>query len=315
MQWYQKYRPKKLADIVGQDQAVKTVESLFARKAGFPRAVVFTGSYGTGKSSMAAVVANKLGCRGSDLQIVNCATMDPMETVREVESMMHMGGMSGPCRVWVMEEIQSMSRSNFAQQGLLRVLEDETNQSSYFLLTTTDPGKVLPAVLSRCTKVELKPIKSDPMHLLLRDVMCREHESKEGDRYLSDDEYDKIVELADGSARSALVMLEKITGLPADSNRIAALSDAGAEKAGIDLCRALLAGQKWPQIAAILKALTEDPEKVRRGVLGYANSVLLGGGAKAGQAALMIEAFAENYYDTGKVGLTKSCWDVAGTSR
>lgn len=200
---------------------------------------------------------------------------------------------------------QSLSRATFAQQGLLRVLEDETNRSSYFLLTTTDPGKVLPAVLSRCTKIELKPIKPVDLHILagralrLEEVECKAEIIK------------TVIDNANGSARQMLVDLERVVGLPEGSQD----TEGGAEKAGIDLSRALLAGSKWPAVAAILKALSEDPEKVRRGVLGYANSVLLGGGAKAGQAALMIEAFSEPYYDVGKVGLTKSCWDVAGTGR
>lgn len=311
MQWYQKYRPKKLAEVVGQEQAVKTVESLFARKEGFPHVTVIVGPYGCGKSTLAAIIAHMLGCRGQDLQVVNCATVDPMDKVREMEEMMHIGALQGKCRVWICEEVQSLSRAGFAQQGLLTPFEDKTNRTSYFILTTTDPKKINEALLSRCTKIELKPIKAEVLKELGKKILATEENVGESP---SQETMNALALVANGSAREFLVELEKICGLHPDQH-LDAVGGGGADKAGIDLCRALLAGKKWPEIAGVLKALTEDAEKVRRGVLGYANSVLLGGGGKAGQAALMIEAFAENYYDTGKVGLTKSCWDVVGGGR
>jgi hypothetical protein len=82
---------------------------------------------------------------------------------------------------------------------------------------------------------------------------------------------------------------------------------ASQENQVIDLCRALLQKSKWTTIASILKNLTEPEETIRRKVLGYCNTVLLGKPDPV--AALIMMAFAEPFYDTGRPGLTLACWD------
>ncbi len=109
---------------------------------------------------------------------------------------------------------------------------------------------------------------------------------------------------------SAAVMLEQIRGVEDKEQAMEAIrSSKVEEKQVIDLCRALIGKQAWPEIAAIVKDLAaDDYEKVRRAVLGYCASVLLN--KASNQAALVIDCFREPFYNTGKAGLVAACYEV-----
>jgi flagellar motility protein MotE (MotC chaperone) len=78
----------------------------------------------------------------------------------------------------------------------------------------------------------------------------------------------------------------------------------------ISLCKALHEKRPWGNIAKIIKGLDDqEPESIRRGVLGYFSSVLLN--KMDPQAALILEEFSEPYYDSGRAGLILSCFRVS----
>lgn len=312
MSWHLDYRPKTLAEVVGQPAAVKALESMFARKSGFPHAVAFVGPSGTGKTTLAGVVRRMLGCKHGDYTEVNCATAEsPIDTVREIERRMYMGPLYGKARVFYLDEVQSLSRAGFAQQGLLRMLEADDCPKTYFLLATTDPGKIIPTVMGRCTKIELKPISPGDLYKLALDVLDREGVDDGSGRMPTTIVVNKVIENSGGSARNMLVTLEKVAGLGSEEEQLEAITPQTTETQGIDLARLLIGRKPWPQVAAVLKALEDDPEKVRRVVLGYANSVLLGGGGQAPRAFLLVQVFRDNLFDCGKAGLTAACWEVS----
>ncbi len=128
----------------------------------------------------------------------------------------------------------------------------------------------------------------------------------------------KISENADGSARTALTMLEQIIGLKNESDMLEVVERFTInEKEVIELCRALLYGKvTWSDITVILKGINDEPERVRLAVLGYCNSVLLNPKSpnekKSGnaQAALIINCFSQPFYSAGKTLLTNACYEV-----
>jgi DNA polymerase III gamma/tau subunit len=123
-----------------------------------------------------------------------------------------------------------------------------------------------------------------------------------------------IAASANGSARDALVLLEQVIGLE-DPKRVKEVIALGITEEGmaatIDLCRALISPKaSWPRVAKILSDLKGgDPEKIRRAVLGYMQSVLLGG-KRNDRAAVAIEMFSEPTYNTGFPGLTLSAYQT-----
>ena len=68
-------------------------------------------------------------------------------------------------------------------------------------------------------------------------------------------------------------------------------------------------GVGWKDVCKVLNGLKEEPEKVRRAVLGYYTSILLKGG-RNDLARKILECFEDNYYSTGRAGLVSSCYDV-----
>jgi hypothetical protein len=105
-------------------------------------------------------------------------------------------------------------------------------------------------------------------------------------------------------------MLEQIRGVENKEDALEAIRISKVdEKQVIDLCRALIGKQAWPEISKIVKDLAvDDYEKVRRAVLGYCASVLLN--KASNQAALVIDCFKEPFYNTGKAGLVAACYEV-----
>lgn len=194
--------------------------------------------------------------------------------------------------------------SGDAMSSLLIPLEN-TPRHVYFFLATTDPDKLLAAIRTRCTHVPLKALPDEEIHTLLQEVL-----TKEG-KEVSKAVLRRIVEKAEGSARMALVDLHKVVGLPSEQEQLDAIISSDTRKKAIDLARAVMDRRgKWPAVAAILQELDDDPETVRRVILGYANSVLLKGGSLAGRAYLVLEEFKETFFYTGKPGITRAAFAV-----
>lgn len=301
---YRKFRPTKFKEIVGQPEAVKMLARML-KEDKVPHSILLTGDSGTGKSTIARILRTKLGCANMDCTEVNCAAVEgAIETVRGIQQRMHYKGMDGGCRVWILEEVQSLSRAGFAQQALLRLLE-ETPSHVYFFLCTTDPGKLIKAILTRCTEIKLKSLSDDDIKTVIRNVLEKEK------AVVSDNVLAGLVDVAEGSARKALVVLHQIIGLEKEEDRLNAIQAGDSKRQGIELARALINPKsQWKDMAAILKGIDDDPEGLRHLVLSYAATVLLGGGPLAERAYYIINAFEGNFFDGKKASLIRACFEV-----
>ena len=205
----------------------------------------------------------------------------------------------GDCRIWLIDECAKLS--NDAQNAFLKMLED-TPKHVYFFLATTDPQKLLKTIRTRCMEMALKDLTDKQLHVLLDKVLKKE------DKEIPEEVADQIVLDSLGSARMALVLLDKIIDLPKKSMLKAVESQSANLNEAIELCRALMNGDKWNKIAKILKGLQDDPEKVRHNVMGYARQVMLNG--KPDKAFVVIDSFKDNFYDSKAAGLAGACYEV-----
>ena len=81
-----------------------------------------------------------------------------------------------------------------------------------------------------------------------------------------------------------------------------------------DICQELLGGKQWKVLAKMVKNIDQEPESVRRGILGYLTAVMLNSdGGKAESLAKILLEFEKNYYDSGKSGLAISCYMASRT--
>jgi len=300
---YRKHRPTKLTDVLGQDKVIATLTTLL-EGGRFPHVSLITGPSGVGKTTLARIIARKLGCSDMDLQEINCAVIQgPMETVQGIHQGMGLSPWGGKSRGYILDEVQSLSRAGFAQQALLKMLE-ETPEHVYFFFCTTNPEKILDTVRSRCTPFQLEPLSSDTLVKVLETVIKREGGWKGPPGVVAE-----IASLANGSARQALVLLGKVFGSDDPEYVSQTLKASDPQKEAIDLCRVLMNNRsKWADVTAVLNNTDKNPEELRRAVLGYAASVLLKG--TNNRAYLILTAFESHFFDSGKGGLVRACFEV-----
>lgn len=291
-----RYRPKDFNEVVGNKE---TIESLQAILSDPPHVFLFSGQAGCGKTTLARIVSDKLGCSEFDFKEINISDNRGIDTARDIIQSAHLKPMSGKVKVYLLDEVHKST--NDFQNALLKILE-EPPSFVYFILCTTEPEKLIKTVRDRASMFSVSPLNSKKIKRII-DMICEKENI-----VISDEVIEKISQDSDGSPRKALVMFDQIKFLDEKSQMQAVMSIQKNEKTTIELCRALLNKSSWSVIADLIKNIDEEPEKIRRAVLGYASSVLLSKDNK--QAALMIECFKDNYFDSGKAGLIYSCYQV-----
>lgn len=307
---YRKHRPSVFRQVFGQDEAVSILDRLLRQKK-LPHVLLFTGPSGVGKTTLCRILKKKLGCSDPDYQEVNCAAIEsPMEKVREIEQRMGLSPWGGSCRIWLLDEVQSLSRTTFAQQALLKMLED-TPKHVYFFLATTNPEKVIKTIQTRCTRIDLSPLPPKDLRAMLEQVY-----KKEGIEEVSDKVLDRIVDVADGSGREALVQLNKALSRETEREQLEAVQRSGTVQKAFDLVRALLwthpKPKTWKELASIISGIDdgEDWEGVRRMILSIATKEMLKPGGNAARAHSIVSGFRDDWYACGKAGLIDACWGV-----
>ena len=299
---YRKYRPRSLKGVLGQDGAVASLQRLIDKDK-VPHAIMLTGASGCGKTTIARILKQHLQCGDSDFVEINAADTKGVDTVRDIRRQCNLRPIAGLSRVWLIDEAHKLT--NDAQNALLKIMED-TPKHAYFMLATTDPHKIIRTIHTRCAEIKLAEMSSKAIEQVVRRVMEREKMD------CSDEVVAEIVEASAGSARKALVLLEQVGWLESNEEQIKAVQATSASKdQAILLARALINPRvSWPEVAAILKELKDDPEGLRYLVLGYCRSVLLGGGGLAPRAYMIIDIFSGNFYDSKHAGLAAACWEV-----
>ncbi len=301
---YRKHRPRMFKDIVGQGSAVSTLTAALKSNA-LKHAILFSGPSGVGKTTIARILAQKLKCEKNDLQEINCALVDgAIETVRSIGQMMRLAPMHGTCRVYVLDEVQSLSRAGFAQQSLLKLLED-TPSHVYFFLCTTDPSKLIKAILTRCEQIVLKAVGDGSMMDLLTSVCQKEKVT------ITATVLQRIIEVSEGSPRQALVLLGQIVGLP-EQDQLKCILSNDSKRQAFDIVKALLWEKtSWPDMAKLLRETEiDDAERFRHLVLANARNELLKGNRNSSWAGLILTVFRDPWHYEEKTGLARCCFDV-----
>lgn len=297
---YNKHRPKLFKEVVGQQAAVKELKAR-CEKGTIPHALMFTGGSGTGKTTLARIVAAKLKVDPLDFMELNAANSRGIDAIRDVLGKANLLGMSGGSRVVYLDEFHKATAD--AQNCLLKPLEDP-KPHCYFMLATSEPAKVIRAVQTRCTIIHCSELGPAELRTVLKNVLDKER----GD--VSEAVLERIIECCDGSARKALVDLEKVLHLESEEEQLGCIYKPEDARAADALVNVLLKpGAKWADVAVQVKAFEGDLEQLRRRVLGAASAMLLNGSLRA---AAILAAFRDHWFDAGKAGLTLACYDVFG---
>ncbi|MGE0386531.1 MAG: DNA polymerase III subunit gamma/tau, partial [Gammaproteobacteria bacterium] len=215
-----KWRPRKFADLVGQQHVVRALSNALDRDR-LHHAYLFTGTRGVGKTTIARIFARALNCetgvsatpcgtcgacteiddgRFVDLIEVDAASRTGVDDTRELLENVQYAPSRGRYKVYLIDEVHMFSRNSF--NALLKTLEEPPPHVK-FLLATTDPKKLPVTILSRCLQFNLRRLAIEEIEQQLGRVL--QAESIPGDagalRLLAD--------AADGSLRDALSLLDQ----------------------------------------------------------------------------------------------------------
>ena len=300
-----KYRPRRFADLIGQDAMVRTLGNSIRRDR-LAHAFLLTGVRGVGKTSTARLIAKALNCIGPDGQggptIDPCGVCEPCRAIAdgrnidviEMDAASHTGvddmrsvidiarntGFGARFQIFIIDEVHMLSKNAF--NALLKTLE-EPPEGVKFLLATTEVNKVPLTVLSRCQRYDLRRIPADLLAAHFARVVDAEGVSAEPEALAL------IARAAEGSARDGLSILDQAIAhaggdgalvTAAQVREMLGLSDRGAVRWLFGL---LLAGDAPGVLAALADqhALGVEPAALFRGLLEAAHGITR---AKAGGA-------------------------------
>lgn len=299
MELYKKYRPTKFNQIKGQKEVKEILRSKL-RENDLPQNVLLCGPTGTGKTTLAYIIRERLGCISHDFIELNAADDRGIDTIRDIKRTMSLSPLGSPCRIWLLDECHHLTTE--AQTALLKLLEDIQPKARFFLATTS-PEQLLPAVVGRCMKLELKRLTDLEISELISNI-CTVEEIE-----LDNEVIDKIAQVANGSARAALSELDKVRIYSDKESQLECLSSSSVETFGINLARILMNKKSsWEDVIRVMNGMTETPEKVRYVVLGYAAAVL--GKKRDHRAYQIITAFRDSVITSGKAGLLANCYEI-----
>ena len=214
-----KYRPENLSDLIGQDILVETITNALVLDA-LPQALLFTGTRGTGKTTIARIIAKVTNCLHGDKKTscnscasciaiahsnhpdvleLDAASKTSVNDIREILDTLPYQPLSGRKKFYIIDEVHMLSTSAF--NALLKSLEEPPSQV-IFILATTDDQKIPLTILSRCLQFRLKPLSENAIKR-----RCNEVLSQEGWR-AEDAALALISRVAKGSMRDALSILE-----------------------------------------------------------------------------------------------------------
>lgn len=299
MSLYHRYRPTTFDEVTGNEDLIASLKGTLLQEDP-PHAILFSGPTGCGKTTLSRIVASELGCKGSDFQELDSASYRGIDDIREIRKQSMYMPVEGKCRVWLLDECHKLS--NDAMNALLKALED-TPPHVFYILATTDPQKLLPTIRGRCAKFNVSLLNENQLYRLLRKV-CRSEEVS-----IEKEILEQIAQDSEGHPRNALQILEQVMSVDPEKRLAVAKKTAEKQSQTIELCRALIGGAPWKKVAGILSGLKdEDPESIRRAILGYCNSILLKG--EDAQAGKVMEQMLEPLYNTGWPGLTFACYAI-----
>lgn len=260
-----KYRPQKFEDVLGQEHITRTLRNAIEQNR-IAHAYIFVGPRGTGKTSTARIFAMALNCQGGpkadfdpndeicqeiqqgrslDVIEIDGASNNGVEQVRELRENVKFAPARGRFKVYIIDEVHMLSTAAF--NALLKTLEEPPSHAK-FLMATTDVQKVLPTILSRCQRFDLRRIPTATIARHLLWIAGREKFS------LSPGAAEAVARGAEGGLRDAESMLDQLVAFCGDTIEewdVLNIFGFTAWQAVSDLCGALLAGDAPAALGAV----------------------------------------------------------------
>lgn len=222
---YRIYRPQNFDEVEGQTHVASTLRNA-SREGQFAQAYLFTGTRGTGKTTMARIIAKSVNClsrlpdgnpcnvcahclgatQGSlvDIIEIDAASNNSVDQIRELIEHARFQPVQAARKVYIIDEVHMLSNS--ASNALLKTLE-EPPAHVHFILATTEQHKILPTIISRCQVFHFLPLRNDEVVKRLRQISDAESIA------ITDAALLTVAHHARGGMRDALSILERLASV------------------------------------------------------------------------------------------------------
>ncbi|MDW7979739.1 MAG: DNA polymerase III subunit gamma/tau [Verrucomicrobiales bacterium] len=251
-----KYRPQRFADVVGQEHVTRTLENAIKQNR-LAHAYLFCGPRGTGKTTIARIFAKCLNCtngprvdfdvndprcieiaegRSLDVLEIDGASNRGIDEIRELRETVKYAPATSRFKIYIIDEVHMLTKEAF--NALLKTLEEPPPHVK-FMFATTEPEKVLPTIMSRCQRFDLRRI---PVNLIVKRL--RHIATLEGVQ-IDDAALYAIARGADGAMRdaeSALDQLISFCGGSIHEEDVLAMFGLTAQSQLVELADAILNG-------------------------------------------------------------------------
>jgi len=252
-----KYRPQRFADVVGQEHVSDTLANAIKQNR-IAHAYLFCGPRGTGKTTLARIFAKALNATGGpnadfklddpktveiaegrsiDVLEIDGASNNGVEQVRELRDTVKYAPASSKFKIYIIDEVHMLSTAAF--NALLKTLEEPPEHVKFFF-ATTDPEKVLPTILSRCQRFDLRRI---PVPLIVKHL---KYIAKNEGVTIDDPALHAVARGAEGCMRDAESTLDQLIsfcGNKIEEPDVLSMFGLAAQGQILELSRAVLAGE------------------------------------------------------------------------
>lgn len=246
---YRKYRPADFDEVRNQEHIVSVLKGAIAKNT-IPHALLFTGTRGTGKTTLARIFARALGAVPEDIYEIDAASYNSVDDIRELNDAVYTLPFNSPYKVYIMDEVHMLSKQ--AWNAFLKTLE-EPPAHVIFILATTELEKVLETVISRCQVFHLRPPTRADIRKMIIEIAEQEQFA------LTADAAELIAVAANGSFRDALSIAQKVFMA---SNDVLADADEVAR---------IIGAPKIQLVSDVLGAIAEKDVKTALARLGEAS--------------------------------------------